>query len=86
MYAISLDITWEVAVTDILIRDVPDDLVADIDAHAKRLGLSRTAYLRRTLERERRHSVGPVTAGSFDRLARLAVDLEDRGVMSDAWR
>lgn len=35
--------------TDLLIRDVPDDIVAAIDANAGRLGLSRTEYLRRTL-------------------------------------
>ena len=38
---------------DILIRDVPDDVVAAIDAKAQRAGLSRTEYLRRTLSRER---------------------------------
>jgi hypothetical protein len=31
---------------DILIRDVPADDLARIDAHAARLGLSRTEYLR----------------------------------------
>jgi hypothetical protein len=37
---------------DILIRGVPDDVVAAIDAKAQRAGLSRTEYLRRTLSRE----------------------------------
>ena len=32
---------------DILIRDLPDDLVAAIDANARRAGLSRTEYIRR---------------------------------------
>jgi len=40
-------------VTDILIRDVPADVIAAIDIKAQRLGLSRTEYLRRTLARER---------------------------------
>ena len=35
--------------TDLLIRDVPDHITAAIDAKAKRLGLSRTAYVRRQL-------------------------------------
>ena len=39
--------------TDILIRDVPEDVIAAIDIKAQRLGLSRTEYLRRTLARER---------------------------------
>ena len=46
--------------TDILIRDVPDDVIAAIDARAKRVGLSRTEYLRRALERERAGTAGPV--------------------------
>ena len=47
--------------TDILIRGVPDEVLAAIDARAKRVGLSRTAYLRRALERERLPGAGPVT-------------------------
>lgn len=32
---------------DVLIRDVPDDVVAALDAHAGRLGLSRSHYVQR---------------------------------------
>ncbi len=39
--------------TDMLVRDIPDEVIAAIDARAKRLGLSRSEYLRRTLERLR---------------------------------
>ena len=47
---------------DILIRDVPDDVVAAIDAKAQRAGLSRTEYLRRALSRGRtEESAGPST-------------------------
>ena len=53
----------------ILIRDVPADVLAAIDANAKRVGLSRTAHLRRTLERERLPATGPVT---MERLVRLS--------------
>jgi len=35
--------------TDILIRDVPDDVVAALETHARRLGLSRSEYVRRRL-------------------------------------
>jgi indole-3-glycerol phosphate synthase len=45
---------------DILIQDVPDEVLAAIDATATSLGLSRTEYLRRALARERR-AHGPVT-------------------------
>lgn len=71
--------------TDILIRDIPDDVIAAIDARAKRVGLSRTEYLRRTLERERAGTAGPVSLDHFQRLASLATDLDDPDVMSNAW-
>ena len=70
---------------DILIRDVPDDVVAAIDAKAKRLGLSRTAYLRRALEHERVQHRGPVTIEHLSRLGSLAADLDDPTVMANAW-
>lgn len=71
--------------TDILIRDVPEDVLAAIDANAKRLGLSRTAYLRRALERERSSRSGPVTIEDLERVSLLAADLDDPSVMFDAW-
>ena len=72
-------------VTDILIRDVPEEVLAAIDAKAKRMGLSRTAYLRRALERERVPDGGPVTVDHLERTASLARDLDDPDVMSGAW-
>jgi uncharacterized protein (DUF2384 family) len=72
-------------VTDILIRDVPDEVLAAIDAKAKRVGLSRTEYLRRTLERERIGSAGATTVAHLARFASLAQDLEDPDVMTGAW-
>ncbi|MEM7341765.1 MAG: ribbon-helix-helix protein, CopG family [Actinomycetota bacterium] len=72
---------------DILIRDVPEDVVAAIDAQAQRVGLSRTEYLRRALERERHrgYRTGSVTADHLRSLADLAGDLDDPDVMSGAW-
>jgi hypothetical protein len=75
----------EVPMTDILIRDVPDDVLAAIDAKAKRVGLSRTEYLRRTLERDHTQGSGPVTVEQLERMSALAADLDDPAVMSDAW-
>lgn len=73
--------------TDILIRNVSDDVVAAIDAKAARVGLSRAEYLRRALERER--TPGPnsdsVTTLHLHRLAELTSDLDDPEVMSGAW-
>lgn len=71
--------------SDILIRNVPDDVIAAIDRQATRLGLSRAAYLRRTLARERHRSEEPVTSSSLERLATLTADLDDPDVMADAW-
>ena len=71
--------------TDILIRDVPDEVLAAIDAKAKRVSLSRTEYLRRALERERVVDAGPVSLDQLRRVAALAEDLDDPAVMSGAW-
>ena len=71
--------------TDILIRNVPDDLVAAIEANATRAGLSRAEYLRRTLERERHISTDEVTAESLTRFCETFVDLGDAEVMRAAW-
>ncbi len=71
--------------TNILIRDVSDEVLAAIDAKAQRVGLSRAAYLRRALERERAYGSGPVTLDQLERVSKLAADLDDPAVMSDAW-
>ena len=71
--------------TDILIRDVPDEVLAAIDAKAKQVGLSRTEYLRRALERESTHANGPVGIDQLKQVAALTQDLDDPAVMSKAW-
>jgi hypothetical protein len=74
--------------TDILIRDVPEDVVAAIDARAQRAGLSRTEYLRRTLSRERgyRDGQGDVTMDDLARFTATFGDLDDKALMDEAWR
>ena len=71
--------------TDILIRDVPDDVVAAIDANARQRGLSRTEYLRRALARERNVNAGEVDLKSLEILAGRIRDLGDPEVMGRAW-
>ena len=71
--------------TDILIRDVPDDVVAAIDAKARQRGLSRTEYLRRALARERSIDTGEVDLKSLEILAERIRDLGDPEVMGRAW-
>jgi len=72
-------------VADILIRDVPDDVVAAIDAKARRNGLSRTEYLRRSLARERSTVASKVDVRSLEVLAERFCDLDDPDVMGRAW-
>lgn len=71
--------------TDLLIRDVPDDVVAAIDSKARRLGLSRSEYLRRALVREQAMTGERVTVDDLTRFAERFADLADAGVMRAAW-
>ncbi|MET9709930.1 type II toxin-antitoxin system VapB family antitoxin [Nocardiopsis alba] len=70
---------------DILIRDVPDSVLRAIDADAKRQGLSRSEYLRRSLERTARSSEASVTVGDLELFAEAFSDLQDPDVMKRAW-
>ena len=49
--------------TDVLIGDVPDKVITALDAHAGRLGLSRSEYLRRPPGSRRRHTGFPGQRG-----------------------
>jgi hypothetical protein len=71
--------------TDVLIRDVPDDIIAAVDAHASRLGLSRSEYLRRRLAQDAVASGSAVTVQDLVRFAEVFGDLADPDVMSRAW-
>jgi hypothetical protein len=71
------------SVTDILLRDVPDEVIAALDANALRAGVTRAEYLRRVLAEQR----GPaVTREHLDRFAERTADLADPEVMAAAWR
>ena len=71
---------------DILVRDVPDDVVAAIEVNARAVGLSRVEYLRRLLERERTSTRGgDVTVESLRRFGKTFSDLSDGDVMRSAW-
>lgn len=71
--------------TDLLIRDVPDDVLAAIDAKAQRLGVSRSEYLRRALARERAVTDVDVTVDDLERFGDVFADLGDEDVMRQAW-
>lgn len=72
--------------TDVLIRDVPDDVIAALDSHASRLGISRTEYVRRRLAQDAAISESAVSVRDLQRFARTFNDLADPDVMSQAWR
>jgi len=72
--------------TDVFIRDVPDEVIAALDSHARRLGLSRSEYVCRRLAQDAVLS-GPVV--SVQDLARFTddfADLADPDTMSEAWQ
>jgi len=70
---------------DLLIRGLSDEVVAAIDAKAKRMGLSRTEYLRRSLAGNAAASSGPVTSADLSRFAETFSDLGDPDIMRQAW-
>lgn len=71
---------------DVLIRDLPDDVIAAIDAWAARLGLARNEYLRRVLGQLARRGESAVKADDLRRFADTFGDLSDPDVMGNAWQ
>ena len=76
----------EAEMTDVLIRDVPDEVIAALDAHAGRLGLSRSEYVRRRLAQDASTPGSPVSVEDLTRFANTFADLADPDVMSQAWK
>ena len=71
--------------TDILVRDLPEDVVAALEKRAARLGLSRSEFLRRRLIQE---AVGGRESVTVEHLAAFSDtfrDLADPEVMNGAW-
>ncbi len=71
---------------DIVIQNVPEDVIAAIDIKAQRLGISRADYLRRILAREQDAQPVQVTVADLAGFAETFADLDDPSVMSRAWR
>lgn len=72
--------------TDVLVRDVPDDVVAALEARAARLGLSRSEFLRRRLAQEAHGVATEVTTADLATLAETFDDLMNPQVMRGAWQ
>jgi hypothetical protein len=62
----------EAEMTDVLIRDVPEKVVAALDAHATRLGLSRSEYVRPVF------AAHPETAHRIGRPSNFSILLRSR--------
>lgn len=71
--------------SDVLIRDVPDEVIAAIDSHASKLGLSRSEYLRRRLAQDAASSRLRVDVTDLDAFSQSFADLADPDVMDRAW-
>lgn len=71
--------------SDVLIRDVPDDVLAGIDARASELGLSRVEYIRRRLAQDARTVRVSVTRDDLHRLGQAVAGLSDDELMRKAW-
>jgi hypothetical protein len=71
---------------DVLIRDVPEAVLAGVDAHAARLGLSRAEYIRRRLASDAATSNSPVSSADLRKFTLRFADLADEDVMGEAWR
>lgn len=71
--------------SDLLIRDVPNEVLAALDVLASRLGLSRTEYVRRRLAQDAQSARSVVTAQDLRRFSAAFADLADPDVMDAAW-
>lgn len=70
---------------DVIIRDLPTDVVIALDESAKKLGVSRNEYVRRELSAIAKRRQSDITAADWERFAELAADLGDPDVMAGAW-
>ena len=74
-----------VDMSDVLIRDVPEDVLAALDAQAARLGVSRSEYIRRRLAQDAASGRTAVSAEDVRRFTATFEDLGNPDVMSRAW-
>lgn len=70
---------------DILVRDVPEEILALLDSFAKRLGISRNEFLKRQISQFAATSDASVTVDDLQNFAQQFGDLADSEVMGRAW-
>lgn len=71
--------------SDLLIRDLPEDVLAGLDTRAAALGLSRVEYVRRRLTQDVRTARVSVTSEDLKRFGRAVAGLADETLMREAW-
>lgn len=71
---------------DVLIRGIPESVLASVDAHAARLGISRVEYIRRRLAADTAVTSAHVSTQDLRSFANRFADLADQEVMAAAWR
>ncbi len=71
---------------DVRIRDVPDAVLAGVDAHAARLGISRVEYIRRRLAADGAVTAAHVSTDDLRAFALTYADLADDDLTGAAWR
>lgn len=71
--------------SDMLIRGIPDEVMAAIDARASALGISRSEYVRRRLAQDAAAALVEVHAADLLEFSRSFTDLADEEVMARAW-
>lgn len=70
---------------DILIRNVSAEDLKLLGNQARRLGLSKSDFLRRLLRQEARRVATRVTREDLDRFSDAVPDLADDSFIKDAW-
>ena len=71
---------------DLLIRDLPPEILAGLDASAAQLGISRVEFVRRALAQAIPHHQESVAEIHLSALASLLEDLNNPDVMAAAWQ
>lgn len=71
--------------SDLLVRGLPEAVLAALNARAAGLGLSRSEYVRRRLTQDAQRSDNPVAVADLKRFTEAFGDLGDDEVMAQAW-
>ncbi len=71
--------------SDVLVRDVPDNVLKALDARAARLGISRSEYVRRRLAQDAVGATLPVGVDDLRSFAAAFADLTDSVVHRRLW-